>query len=111
VQPLAELPLAAHAVERDQEAGFEQRLRRDGGPPPLGVEGVEQGREPRQFRIGQCLDAPDRVIWRNPPLRRHQTQHRFLPHHLTPHPHVLPRASIDPGPLEVERIAHFSAPC
>src|SRR4030095_5769079 len=40
LQALAELPLAAHAVERDEQAALKQHLGRDRGPTPLTVHRV-----------------------------------------------------------------------
>ena len=78
LQPLAELALAAHREQRDQQARLQQVLGRDRGTAALGVHLVEQRRQPRQHRLHDRLDAPDRVARRDQLVRRDRQQHVCL---------------------------------
>lgn len=66
-QFLAEGALAAHRIQADQQAGFEQPFGRNGGSP-LAVSGIhliEQRRQLRHSRVGEALDGPQRMIGRD----------------------------------------------
>jgi len=65
LESLAELALAAHRVERDQQRRLEQPLRCDARPPHPRVHGREVGVQLGERSIDNHLDAPDRVISRD----------------------------------------------
>src|SRR6266404_3706787 len=111
VQLLAELALAAYAVEGNQQQRLEQALWRDGWPTPLRIDRVEGRRQARELRIGQRLDAPNRMVLRHAVLGIDNAEHRSLPLDFSPHPPLLPRSAIDLRRREGEQVAHFSAPC
>src|SRR5881409_2247849 len=111
VQLLAELALAAHAVEGNQQQRLEQALWRDGWPTPLRIDRVEGRRQARELRIGKRLDAPNRMVLRHAVLGIDNAEHRSLPLDFSPHPPLLPHRAIDLRRREVEHVAHFSAPC
>lgn len=69
VELLAELPLAAHRVQRDEQHRFEQPLGRDRGSPHRRVHLVEHGRQLRERCVRQLLDPPKRVRRWHPRLR------------------------------------------
>src|ERR1700691_4757911 len=62
---LAEQPLAAHGVERHEDAGLEQLLGRNAGPALLSIERVKQRRELLQDGIHVLLDGAQRMIDRH----------------------------------------------
>jgi hypothetical protein len=78
VQLFHQLPLAAHRVQRLQQQGTHQLLRRDRRPPAPGIERVEVLRHPRQSLIHHPPDRPQRMVLRNPILRTHITEHTQL---------------------------------
>jgi hypothetical protein len=59
---LAEEAFAAHGVERGEQAGLEQLLGRDAGPPHLLVEIVEERRKLFQDGISVPLDGAQRML-------------------------------------------------
>ena len=69
VQLLHELPLGADRVERLQQQGPQQLLRRDRGPPVQRVELLELARQRRQRGIGDRQDRPQRMPRRHPRSR------------------------------------------
>lgn len=82
---LAELPIRAHRVERDEQLGLEQALRRDRRAPRPGVKAVELGRNGRKRRVGQLLHRPEGMIGWNPGVDREVVKHRGLGIDFTAH--------------------------
>ena len=103
-QLLAELALAAHREERDQETPLEQVLRWDRGASALRVHLLEAWRQLRQALVHQRLDAPQGMVVGDERLRHHRQHGVGLPLSLTAHrepPFVPPCSQLNP----------FSAPC
>src|SRR5262249_4895771 len=75
-QLLTEGAFAAHRVQTDQQAGFEQALRRNRRPTftVSGVHLVEQGRQLQQCGIRVALDSPQRMVYRYQRLRIDERQ-------------------------------------
>ena len=71
VQLLEQQPLGANPVERLQQRGQQQLLRRHRGPAFCGVELTEGGIEPIEGLIRQLPDPPQRMAGRDPLLDRH----------------------------------------
>jgi hypothetical protein len=66
VEPLAELPLGSHRIQRDQKLRFQQPLGRDRWPTNRRVHRVERRVEPRQRPVRQQLDLSNRMRRRDP---------------------------------------------
>ena len=65
LQPLAELPLAAHREQRDQQAGLEQVLRWDRRPPDGRVHRPKDRRKLTQHPVYDRLDTADGMVLRH----------------------------------------------
>jgi hypothetical protein len=58
-------PLAAHAVEDGQQAGYEPLLGRDAGGGVRRIKLFPEGSEFLEHDVGVALDGPQRRIWRD----------------------------------------------
>jgi len=82
---LAELDLAADAVEGLQQQGLQQPLGRHARPAGAAVGRVEVARHARQHRIGPPLDLTQRMAGRNQVLNVEGVEHVALGIHSTAH--------------------------
>jgi hypothetical protein len=71
VQLLQQQPLRANPVERLQQRGQQELLRRHRGPAFCGIQLTEGGIEAIKGLIGQFPDPPERMTVRDPILNRH----------------------------------------
>lgn len=71
VELLQQKPFRADPVERLQQRGQQQLLRRHRGAAFCGIELAEGGIEPIESLIGQLADPPQRMTGRDPLLDRH----------------------------------------
>lgn len=76
LEVLAELALAWHGVQRDEQLRLQQRLRRDRSASRRRVHRVELRRHLLQRRIDMYLDLPQRVVVRHDGRRRNDGKHR-----------------------------------
>src|SRR5208337_254999 len=117
VQLLAEHPLAAHRIQRHQQGGFQQSLRRDRWPTHLTVHLLKQRKELFECDLRQRFDQSDRMVGRDPLLRINQRQHRGLwpivsPHlPLPPQPHWPPSTIPTPNHSSIPSARSFSTSC
>ena len=97
VQLLHQLALRAHRVERLQQQGPQQLLRRDRGPAVQRVELLELPVQRRQRGIRDRQDRPQRMARRHPALAAHIAEQPFRPPIRSAHPQ--PRPNL-PRPIE-----------
>ncbi len=76
IQLLHQLPLAANRIQRLQQQGPQQLLRRHRRPAELDIQRAKLGREPLERTIGDVPDGPQRMVRRDPVLQRHIAEHR-----------------------------------
>ena len=72
-------PLAPNRMERLQQQGAQQLLRRNRGPAHVRVHLREPRREPLQDVVGQLADRPQRMVWAHALLRREVTLAYVMP--------------------------------
>src|SRR5660398_252755 len=84
-QVLAELALRGDAVQGLQDQGTQETLRRDGDPPFLGIEGVEQRAHLPQGLIHEAADGAQGVIGRYAVLQAREHDKALLPLFISPH--------------------------
>src|SRR5580700_1185706 len=117
VQLLTKHPLAAHRIQRHQQRGFQQPLRRDRGPAHFAVHLLEQRRELFEGDFSQRLDQSYRMVGRDPLLGVHQRQHRRLWPIMSPHLPLPPQSHwpISTIPMQIHRSItsqrNFSTAC
>src|SRR5439155_6242509 len=78
VQLLAKLPLASHRVKRDQQQRLQDLLGSHRGPSHCGIHSIKNPRQFQKLLILHCLDFSERMIGRNTPFYRDQSQHACL---------------------------------
>ncbi len=76
IELLHQQPLAADRVEDLQQLRAQQALRRNRRSSRRGIQPVELARHVGQDLIDEGANRPERMILRNPLLRRHITEHR-----------------------------------
>src|SRR3974390_216686 len=77
-QLLAKLPLASHRVKGDQQQRLQYLLRGHRRPSHLRIHPVKNLRQFHKLSIRHCFDFSQRMIGRNAPLYRDQSQHARL---------------------------------
>ena len=78
IQLLHQLPFAADGVEHLQQQRPQQLLGRYRGPAPLGVQRAKARRQIRQHLIHHLPQRSQRVVLRDPLLRRDVAEHSTL---------------------------------
>ena len=86
VELLAEQPLRAHRVQRDQQRRLEQPLGRDRGAADRCVHRIELSAHRREHRVGLGLHAAQRMIGRDALLDREVAEQTTLGIDVTTHP-------------------------
>ncbi len=109
VEHLAEQPIRAHRVQRNQQQTLQQPLRRYRRSARVAVHPIEHGREFLQNRIGVGLDGAQRMLLRNALLRREVAEHMTLPIVLAAH-RGSPVASLTDF-IQIPAWRGFSAAC
>ena len=85
IEHLAEQPVRAHRIQRNQKTGLQQPLRRDRGPPRRAVHLLEGPRELHQGLVAEPLDGPQRMRGRHSRLGREVTEQMRLGVEVTAH--------------------------
>jgi hypothetical protein len=75
---LTKLSLAPHRVQGDEQQCLEQPLRGDRWPATVGVHRIEVIGQTPQRRVGQFLDATQRVVRRDTGFEGQQAEHGGL---------------------------------
>ena len=88
LQPLHQLPLAAHAVQRLQQQRPQQPLRRNRRPPQASIQRVKLRRHRLQRRVGHRPHAPQRMVFRHALLHRYVTKQIVLLRVVSSHAHL-----------------------
>jgi hypothetical protein len=115
VELLHQQPLAPDAVERLQQQGAQQLLRRDRGTADAGVHSVEGWRQLGQDRVDHRPHRPERVVSGHALLERHVAPHLgLLPIVVAAHAHLHDRSYAHRSrtlTLARHRKSGFSASC
>jgi hypothetical protein len=111
IEHLAEQPIRAHRVQRNQQTGLEQPLRRNRRPAGDCIQFIDIAAQRLEHRVGVTLDRPQWMRRRYPRLRRKVAKHRRLRIQMTTHGVSLSESGLDHKVVDNREISSFASRC